>query len=314
MPRTLRLEPMVELGSTLHGGELVAFNVGADNLIYIVLALNPLDYRHEENQFSFAKSVPDRPQSYRVMALDGGSLQYAVELEDVPLNIQDVQPLPDSELLLACCRSYRRSPDDFDKNGLIYSRQGLLVREILLGDGIQRLQSTAQGLIWTGFFDEGVFGNYGWDEPIGASGLIAWNSLGEKQYEFEAIDGLRPMCDCYALNVVSDDEIWCYYYDTFPLVRIYRQQIDTFWNIPVSGSGAFAVASNLVLFRGGYNRCDTYHLLQLFPDKKAKELSQFQVQDENGISLKKSRVVSRGSSIYMLNDSRLYRLDTEMAA
>ncbi|WP_176444820.1 hypothetical protein [Paenibacillus herberti] len=40
-------------------------------------------------------------------------------------------------------------------------------REFLLGDGIQSVQVTDKGIIWTSYFDEGVFGNNGWDKPIG---------------------------------------------------------------------------------------------------------------------------------------------------
>ena len=28
------------------------------------------------------------------------------------------------------------------------------------------------------------------------------------------------ICDCYAVNVASDEDVWCYYYAEFPLVHL----------------------------------------------------------------------------------------------
>jgi len=92
-------------------------------------------------------------------------LDVAIECER--FTIHDVQPLP-NELLLACARSFYKGPDDFEKNGRIDTRDGEFLREILLGDGIQTVQAMSSGVIWTSYFDEGVFGNYGWTDPVGA--------------------------------------------------------------------------------------------------------------------------------------------------
>ena len=82
--------------------------------------------------------------------------------------------------------------------------------------GIEDVQVTESGIIWTSYFDEGVFGNRGWNDPIGKNGLVAWNGLGEKIYEFLPTTELGEICDCYALNVISDREVWLYYYTEFP--------------------------------------------------------------------------------------------------
>jgi hypothetical protein len=57
---------------------------------------------------------------------------------------------------------------------------GTLIKEILLGDGIKDMKVTDKEVIWTSYFDEGVFENYGWDEPIGSCGLPAWNQDGDQ--------------------------------------------------------------------------------------------------------------------------------------
>src|SRR5262245_7574254 len=152
MNRTLRISPIADISSFLADRELVAFNVGPDGLVYLVIAMRPLDYRIETpTGFSFAKTLPDQPQTYPIVALSGGQTALDVVIDGERFNIHDVQPLFD-DLLLVCLRSYFRGPDDFEKNGRVYTRGGQFSREILLGDGIQSVQTTLDGLIWTSFF------------------------------------------------------------------------------------------------------------------------------------------------------------------
>src|SRR5919204_7050215 len=227
MNRSVRLSPVASLTPLIGDGQLVAFNVGPDGVVYLVVALRPLDYRLQQpGGASFAKTVPEQPQTYRVIGLSGPRPILDVVIEGERFNIHDVQPLVD-ELLLVCARSHYRGPDDFEKNGRVYTRHGKFSREVLLGDGIQSVQTTPGGIIWTSYFDEGVFGNYGWDNPVGASGLVAWDSAGNKLYEFQPGAGLDAICDCYALNVESEDDVWLYYYTEFPLVRLHCRNIES---------------------------------------------------------------------------------------
>ena len=63
MKRTIRLSPVASLTPFLLEGELVAFNVGPDKVIYLVIALRPLDYRLEQQGHgSFPKTIPAQPQ------------------------------------------------------------------------------------------------------------------------------------------------------------------------------------------------------------------------------------------------------------
>ncbi|KAM3100860.1 hypothetical protein ACKFKG_00125 [Phormidesmis sp. 146-35] len=208
-----------------------------------------------------------------------------------------------------CARSHYKGPNNFEKNGRVYSFSGEFKREILLGDGIQSVQATSDGIIWTSFFDEGVFGNFGWNEPVGSSGLTAWDSAGNKIYDFEPTDDLDSICDCYALNVESDTDVWLYYYTEFPLVHLRHQKIQSVWNMPIEGSNSFAVFDNCALFRGEYGDQDTYHLFSLNKNGKVKRLQQFQLTDERGQKIVAERVVGRGSSLYILSHGSIYRID-----
>ena len=266
MTRSVRLPPVASLVPLIGDGELVAFNVGPDGVVYLVVALQPLDYRIEQPGWaSFAKTVPEQPQRYRVVGLSGREPVVDLLIEGERFNIHDVQPLGD-ELLLVCVRSNYEGPDDFEKNGRVYTRDGKFAREILLGDGIQLVQATSGGVIWTSYFDEGVFGNYGWQAPVGASGLVAWDPGGIKLYEFQPSKGLDSICDCYALNVESEKDVWLYYYTEFPLVRLHDREIQSVWRMPLEGSDAFAVSASHALFRGGYKDRDTYQLFALGKD------------------------------------------------
>jgi hypothetical protein len=311
MKRSIRLSPVTSLFPVIGNGELVAFNVGPDAVTYLVVALRSLDYRIEQpGRPGFVKTVAEQPQNYRVVGLSGPQTVLDIVIEEERFNIHDVQPLSD-ELLLVCARSYYRGPDDFEKNGRVYTRDGKFAREMLLGDGIQSVQTTSGGMIWTSYFDEGVFGNYGWECPVGASGLVAWDSAGIKVYEFQPRDGLDSICDCYALNVESEEDVWLYYYTEFPLVRLRRRKIESIWKMPLGGSGAFAISGGHALFRGEYKDWDTYQLFSLGTDGKPELVAKIELLDKNGNKLVAERVVGRADAIHLVCDGFLYRVDLQ---
>ena len=306
----LQIAPVASVADFLREDNLVAFNIGYDGLLYFVFALRPLDYRHATSGGSFAVTKPQQPQNYRVVALDGNRVALDMTVENEPFNIHFVAPLP-AGILLACGRSRFKSAADFDKNGRLYSFDGKFERDFLLGDGIQDLQTTARGTIWTSFFDEGVIGNRGWHEPVGASGLVARSEDGEKIYQFSPRGGLDIICCCYALNVAREDEVWCYYYTNFPLVKIQRGEIVAHWGVPVKGADAFAVDKNYALFRGGYQQHD-YHLLRL-TESGAVEEKRLELRDENGAALKAELTIGQGDALYLLSGADVYRFDVGMA-
>jgi hypothetical protein len=309
--RILQLSPIAHLPTIFPKGELVAFNVGPDGCVYLVAALAELDYRTVEPGWAiFPKTVPDQTQKYRVVGLSGGRSILDVVIEQERFNIHHVQPLGD-EILLVCARSHFRGPKDFDENGRIYTRDGRFVRSILLGDGIQSVQTTSDKVVWTSFFDEGVFGNYGWENPVGASGLVAWDAAGKRLFEFQPIEGLDSITDCYALNVESGEDVWFYYYTEFVLIQLNGHKISKYWKIPISGSDAFAVSDGLVLFRGGYEERDSYYLFSIRNNGKVKKVSDFELQDHDGRRLVAENVVGRSDQLHFISGEYLYCLEVQ---
>ncbi len=128
---------------------------------------------------------------------------------------------------------------------------------VLFG-GIQNCVVKADGTIITSYFDEGVFGNYGWDEPLGACGLIAWTPEGASLWKNEKY----PIDDCYAISLDEEENLWFYYYDEFRLVRTNFKE-DLVFDLPIEGSEAFAAApsGDTFLFQGGYPKHDKFYFL-----------------------------------------------------
>jgi hypothetical protein len=306
--KTLHPSSTHSLREVIGESNVVGFNVGPSGEVYLVLALEPLDYRTEDNGFAtFPKTVPASPKRYRILALREGGIELDVVVDREQFNIHDIQPLAD-HLLLACSRSEYRGPNDFDLNGRVYSRDGMFIRGFLLGDGLEAIQATRRGELWASYFDEGIFGNFGWRDPVGAAGLVAWNEWGEKQYDFEAIGGLDSISDCYALNVATDEDVWCYYYTEFPLVHLHNKRIAATWNVPVTGSHAFAVAAGHALFAGSYKDRDTLQLIRLKPSSKATQVAQFELLGADNAPVKSERTIGRGESLYVLSNGILYEI------
>lgn len=288
---------------------IVAFNVGPNGEVYLLLAVEPLDDRSTAPGFaSFARIVPESPRQYRVLVLRNGDLELDLAIHGERFNIHLIQPLG-NDLLLACSRSAYRGPGDVDLNARVYARDGSFLRAFLLGDGIETIQTTRRGEIWTSYFDEGVFGNHGWSAPVGAAGLVAWNASGEKVYEYDAIGPVDAMIDCYALNVATPDDVWCCYYTDFPLVHLHDKRIAATWHVPVAGSRAFAVAADHVLFAGGYDKPDAFHLVRLERNGRSTLLDEFELIGDDGAAVKPDHAVGRGAVLHVLADASVHEID-----
>ncbi len=154
-----------------------------------------------------------------------------------------------------------------------------------------------------------MFGNYGWQEPVGAAGLVCWDALGGRLYEYDPPAGTDAICDCYALNVTADDEIWLCYYTEFPLVRLRRNGDASVWQSQVGGSDAFAIHDRFVLFRGGYSQRDIYQLFELKDDGSMIQRSFFTFMDDSGKRLQNVHAFARGPFLYLRQGVRCYRAD-----
>lgn len=301
---TVETEKFADITEILTFGDLVAFNCISNSELILVVAKKELDYRDETAHGSFSKTKTKEGQDYSVFRIYDGQVIKVADIDNEPYNIHDVQLLPEDRILLICARCRRRSSSEIEANGRVYSADGLLVDEIVLGDGIQDVKTNDSGEIWTSYFDEGIFGNFGWDDPLGKSGLVKWSEDGKALFEFEPISGLDYICDCYALNLESKNTIWAYYYTDFPLVRIKPGTIEDYWNVQISGSSSFAIYRNFALFSGGYDDKSCFHLVELGKDHKSKLIKNVRLTNINEIEW----ITSYGDSLFILSKSSIHKL------
>ncbi|CAG0935008.1 hypothetical protein TFLX_03832 [Thermoflexales bacterium] len=306
--KNIQLEMWQDLSQELTGLQVVSIAAGPLNDLYVLAARPPIDYQEIVSGAGFPKVNPVHDQDFAVLQVSDTKTT-RIEIVRQRWNYHQVQPLPDGEILLVCARSRYRGQDDYDLNARVFSSDGKLKREFLLGDGIRDVQATHAGQLWVSYFDEGVFGNYGWKEPIGASGLVQWDKFGNRLYEFSPSFEWGTICDCYALNVVSNAETWCYYYTEFPLVQIRNGRITAVWRGSISGSDGFLVWRDFVLFRGGYDDHDLYHLVRLGKNDQMESVATYRLTDNEDTLLTPEQIATRGCFLYLLQEASCYRLD-----
>lgn len=257
----------------------------------------------------FPDTNTETAYTYKVIQMSEQGLS-SLELKDQHWNFHFYQPIENDHALLACARSYRHSDDKYDLNAKVFDKTGKLVREFLLGDGIQDLKVTKKNSIWTSYFDEGIFGNYGWEDPVGASGLIRWDKFGSQQYVYpqpsEHFSG-HFIDDCYAMNVIDDYEVYFYFYSDFQLAHIQNGRIQ-YVPTPIRGSDGFVIYRDYILFRGGYENQNQYMLFQR-QDSGLKPISKVLFVDIDGHELVSNWVDCRGSELLLQQNTTTYVVD-----
>lgn len=132
-----------------------------------------------------------------------------------------VQPLPRGEFLVVGSRCAWRLEGP-ERNARIVGSDGRVKTTGTLGDGIEHLLIDDDGEIWVGYSDEGIFGNFGWNnpgpQPLGSPGIVRWSGEFEKLWEYQAVDEYW-IADCYALNV-DTGRVWACPYADFPIMEI----------------------------------------------------------------------------------------------
>jgi hypothetical protein len=221
-----------------------------------------------------------------------------------------VQTLPAGEVLVVATRCQRQQDGKHDLNARVYRRDGSLSAEFCLGDGIEHVQTDDAGNIWAGYFDEGVFGNFGWGsaegaQPIGRAGLVRFDRHGHKSWEYRPPESLDSICDCYALNVTSQG-VWACYYTDFPLVRISAEGTVEWWETSLSGVTQIAISGSNLLAFGGYsdNRTDC-QLLRLTPGL-AETVADVRLCFDNDVHIENCTVIGRDSLLHVFTGADWY--------
>lgn len=298
------------------GGDaaLMVFSAGAHGEVLVGIAHQPPDLRVVQDGWAtFFKTQPDVPQDYTLCVWRNGRQVRQVRIADEPFNVTDAQPLGEG-YLLSCPRCRRESDTQIEKNGRIYDAAGRLASGIVLGDGINCMLATRDAEIWVGYSDEGIFGNvgggnFGWDEPLGKSGLVKWNRRGEKLYEYAPPDEASAICDCYAMTIDAVGDLWCYYYDAFRILCIRENGRVQQWDCAIRHAHTMAVAWPYVALLG--NAGDDYacQLVKLEGHGNSRLAGAFTLRTPEGHAITEGRVAAYGSRIHILHDKHVYSLD-----
>lgn len=257
------------------------------------------------HQGMFPQTVTEEAYDYKIVILREAGKQ-VLHLPNEHWNYHFVQPLDQDQILLAGARSEYHSADHIEENASVFTKEGECLRSFCLGDGIEDLYAARDNSIWTSYFDEGVYGNFGWETPIGRHGLIRWDDQG-RQLEQHDSSGDHHISDCYAMNVVSDGEVWFYYYMDFELgVRKAGQTV--YYKPDVKGASRFAVHGDKLIMNGGYGDQEQFFELERDGSRYVtKRLIQFRKPD--GSLLRPQATSNRGRQLLFLDGTELYRYE-----
>ena len=190
-------------------------------------------------------------------------------------------------------------------DGDVCDRGGRVQRTIDLGGGSNDVQTTSDGHIWVSYIDEAVFGG-----GIGQNGVVCFDSQGQaifKYFEFAEQNQLPFIDDCYAMNVVSDEEVWLCYYKDFPLVSIKNFQLNQWWKEFGCIDRAFALRGETVISPKCYTQGKSQLLTRTLPSSAPAEV--VDAVDEDGAAIEgQFTAVARGANFYLLTDAAMYKL------
>ncbi|GAA1023034.1 hypothetical protein Aple_096240 [Acrocarpospora pleiomorpha] len=255
-----------------------------------------------------AAPVPVHVATYRP------HLVMTVSIAEQSLAHTYVQPLPGGDVLLVGARCRLRD-GVAESNAAKYTADGELVREGILGDGIEDVQTTPSGEIWVSYFDEGVFGNFGWGapgglDPIGHPGLIRFTPDFGIAWRYPYKSKFGVITDCYALNVTGE-EAWACYYTDFPIVRVQAGTI-TGWTNEVNGAHALVVADGRAALIGGYGE-DRHRVVagaiegEAFSPHRPARL----VMPDGRPVPREAAVMGRGSELHVVAGQSWLKLDLD---
>ena len=311
MPKKKRVELtlVADFAPQLNGREIVSFGVGPQNEVLLLATTRPVkaEALGRVVQPGWASFPLSKTAFYRA-----GILQFTPDFQgEIALGTEAahpfIQPLPNGEILIVAARCHFRDGHP-EQNAAVYNGDGTPARRFVLGDGLEYVWASPDGSIWAGYFDEGVFGNYGWNEPLGADGILRLNAQGEILWRFTAPTGFDSIADCYALNV-APDAIWACPYTDFPIVRINSDGQSRAWKNEFGGARAIVSDNHRVLLFGGYGKERSRCVVQDFGDHKMKNAREIELKLPFKGNLEKAHVHNRGSILHFFLGSRWLQFD-----
>jgi hypothetical protein len=153
MSRNLYLSQLADLSDVVGHAKLLCPSVGpAGEAVFLLARGNDaqvVEGRDEQLGWaSFPHSRTEHPVDAEIVIHNGRRVLRRIGLGDVPLAHPLLQPLPSGTVILVGAQCRRFQDGSAEQNARVYSAEGDLLREFVLGDGLQDLQATASGQIW----------------------------------------------------------------------------------------------------------------------------------------------------------------------
>lgn len=288
--------PIANLHEELKQSSPRSIAIGHHNDVFVLLAeeLPPLI------DGSFPATVTEKSYSYHVVYLKDGK-KTVIHLPEETWNYHYIQPIDEEHFMLVCARSYYHDAQNIEENARVYDKNGRFIRSFCLGDGIEHVYVTRNQEIWTGYFDEGVFGNYGWEQPVGSSGLVGWDAAGRKIDSLEE-DREYSIFECLALNGDTIGAIW-FFFSIESKIGM-RKAGRTVYFSPNKGFQSFAMAGDIVVaYEGRWGR--SLFELQREGDEY-KVVHEIVLIKPDGTPVEANLVNNRESRLLFLDDDELY--------
>ncbi|GAA2368692.1 hypothetical protein Cme02nite_73380 [Catellatospora methionotrophica] len=230
-----------------------------------------------------------RPSRYPydgvLVSSDGTAVRERV-LRGVDLRPSHLDTLPNERVLL------QGRTADHAGGAQIYGRDGRRRRSFDMGTAVEQVLADRHHHLWSAYFDEGVY-----VDPISASGLVRWDSGGNRQWGYSAPPGVAYIDTVYAFNV-DDRMAWAVYYPTFPLLQAHADGRVRLRRNPLGRPSGLAVHGDRLLLLG----CDgtgSLHYCRLTDDEVVVVDEAVLTRPDGGPLRGRIQTVGRGRHLYV---------------
>lgn len=240
------------------------------------------------------------------LVIQGAAGAETISLPATNITFPLVDLLSDGGCALVGARSSWRSKEDFDLNGALIERGSTVAKRVCFGDGIENVGIDGKDRIWISYFDEGVFGNFGWSHPgptgLGAGGLNCFDRTGELLWQHNREDAIEHIDDCYAMNV-SPLGVWFYFYTAFKVARVTEGFSVEYFDTPISGSHSFVTDGHRFVFSSQYSEpATTFHATNLYKGKLVHR-RKLSLSLPSGINAEQIKMTARGDKLHVFTDN-----------
>lgn len=252
----------------------------------------------------FPKSRSASDLAFSLIVQSGAGAE-TISLPATNITFPYVDLFSDGGCALVGARSSWRSKDDFDLNGALIERGTNVAKRVYFGDGIENLGIDGKDRIWISYFDEGVFGNFGWSHPgptgLGAGGINCFDRTGKLLWQHNREDATEHIDDCYAMNV-SPLGVWFYFYAAFKVARVTEDFSVEYFETPISGSNSLVTDGHRFVFSSQYREpVTTFHATNLHKGKLVHR-RKLSLSLPAGISADQIKMTARGDKLHVFTE------------